>query len=150
MGPDCVIRALAPEEVPAALELARRVFLEFEAPDYSEEGVREFCRTLRDEGYLSALRFYGAFLSGRLAGMIAARNGGSHIALFFVDAEYQRRGIGRALLRAVLAQCPSDTLTVNASPYAVPVYRRLGFTETDPEQTVNGLRFTPMERAAEG
>ena len=29
-------------------------------------------------------------------------------------------------------------------PYAVEVYRHLGFNETDIEQTVNGIRFTPM------
>ena len=35
--------------------------------------------------------------------------------------------------------------TVHSSPYAVEVYRHLGFAATGPEQTVNGLRFTPME-----
>lgn len=35
--------------------------------------------------------------------------------------------------------------TVNASAYAVEVYRHLGFAPTDEEKTVNGLRFTPMK-----
>lgn len=33
---------------------------------------------------------------------------------------------------------------MHSSPYAVEVYRHLGFAPTDTEQTVNGLRFTPM------
>lgn len=28
--------------------------------------------------------------------------------------------------------------------YAVPIYHKLGFCDTDKEQTVDGLRFTPM------
>ena len=34
--------------------------------------------------------------------------------------------------------------TVNSAPYAVDIYRHLGFAETGPEQTINGIRFTPM------
>ena len=32
----------------------------------------------------------------------------------------------------------------DASSCAVPVYRKPGFRETDCEQEVNGIRFTPM------
>lgn len=35
-------------------------------------------------------------------------------------------------------------VTVNASHFAIPIYHKLGFIDTDKEQTVNGLRFTPM------
>ena len=35
--------------------------------------------------------------------------------------------------------------TVNSSPYAVPIYRKLGFCDTDKEQTADGLVFTPMK-----
>ena len=34
---------------------------------------------------------------------------------------------------------------VNSSPYAVEIYRHLGFVPTDDEQSVDGLRFTPMQ-----
>ena len=30
-------------------------------------------------------------------------------------------------------------------PYAVEIYRHLGFVPTDDEQSVDGLRFTPMQ-----
>lgn len=34
--------------------------------------------------------------------------------------------------------------TVNSSPYAVEIYRHLGFVPTDTEQITDGIRYTPM------
>ena len=138
------IKKLTPEEYKPALKLVWRVFLEFEAPDCTQEGIEEFRRSINDSGYLSMLTVYGGYVDGVLAGVIATRNFGGHIALFFVDREFQRRGIGREMFNAVLADCRFDSMTVNSSPYAVEVYHRLGFKETDVEQNVSGLRFTPM------
>ena len=138
------IRKLTPEEYAPALELVWRVFLEFEAPDYTQEGIEEFRRSINDSGYLSMLTVYGGYVEGTLAGVIATRSFGGHIALFFVDKQFQRQGIGRELFNAVLADCRFDSITVNSSPYAVEVYHRLGFTDTDREQNISGLRFTPM------
>ena len=138
------IRELPLSRAGAALALARAVFRQYEAPDYPPEGAAEFDRSLQDPAYLAALRLFGAFRGETLAGMIATRDGGRHIALFFVDGAYHRQGIGRQLMAAVRACAPDGCLTVNASPYAVPVYHRLGFCDTAPEQAVNGLCFTPM------
>ena len=33
----------------------------------------------------------------------------------------------------------------NSSPYAVPVYHKLGFVDTDTEQLSDGMRYTPMK-----
>lgn len=35
-------------------------------------------------------------------------------------------------------------MTVNASLYAKEAYHHLGFTDTDAEQSVTGIRFIPM------
>ena len=110
-----------------------------------EEGIAEFYKSIHDEGYLSKLRMYGAFMENRLVGVIATRSEGAHIALFFVKGEYHGRGIGRKLFKTVLQMCPAGSMTVNSSPYAVPIYHHLGFHDMDKEQAVNGLRFTPME-----
>ena len=53
-------------------------------------------------------------------------------------------GIGRALFEAMRKDYAVQEFTVNSSPYAVEVYRHLGFEPTDCEQTEMGLRFTPM------
>ena len=54
-----IARRLPPELLPEALELTRRVFLEFEAPDYPPEGVEEFLRFLEDRETLAGLAFWG-------------------------------------------------------------------------------------------
>ena len=139
------IKKLTASETQTALDLVCKVFQEYEAPDYSKEGVEEFYRSIHDDNYLAMLSLYGAFVSEKLVGVIATRSEGTHIALFFVDGEYHRNGIGKKLFQTVLSQCSSNRMTVNSSPYAVPVYHKLGFTDTDTEQVINGLRFTPME-----
>ena len=139
------IRKLESFETESALDLVNKVFMEYEAPDYSEEGVEECNKSMRDEEYLSKLCMYGAYANEKLIGVVATRSEGTHIALFFVDSDFQGKGVGRSLFQTVLADCNSNRITVNSSPYAVPIYKKLGFTETDTEQAVNGLRFTPME-----
>ena len=139
------IRKLESTEREAALDLVNKVFMEYEAPDYTEEGVEEFHKSMQDEEYLSQLCMYGAFASERLIGVIATRSEGTHIALFFVDSDFQGKGVGRSLFQTVLDHGGSNHMTVNASPYAVPIYQKLGFIETDTEKVVSGLRFTPME-----
>ncbi|MDD3253007.1 MAG: GNAT family N-acetyltransferase [Lachnospiraceae bacterium] len=145
MTNNILIKELSRKELPEALSLVWEVFLEYEAPDYPKEGVDEFYKSIHDQDYLSRLRVYGAFLEDDLVGMIAVRNEGTHIALFFVKGRWHRQGIGMELFRAVIRQNTSGNMTVNASPYAVPVYHKLGFYDTDVEQNVNGIRFTPME-----
>ena len=143
-----MVRELLPSEIGESLDLAWRVFSDFEAPDYSPEGVEEFRRSIHDPIFIERLRFFGAWKMDRLVGMLATRNNGSHIAQFFVDKAFHRQGIGRALFTFADQLNPCDRMTVNASPYAVPVYQHLGFTATMPEQVTNGLRYTPMIRLA--
>ena len=137
------VRQLSPEEIPAALELCWQVFLEFEAPEYSREGVAAFRASLDDPARTRSLMFYGAFDEKRLVGVLCMREP-QHIADFFVDAAYHRRGIGRRLFEAMRQDYAEQVFTVNASPYAVEVYRHLGFVPTDTEQLTDGLRYTPM------
>lgn len=54
-------------------------------------------------------------------------------------------GIGRRLFETAVKSRPEKCITVNASPYAVPVYRRLGFVPTDKMQETKGIKFLPME-----
>lgn len=139
------IKKLDKQNTEEALLLVRRVFNTFESPDYSEEGVEEFHRSISDKDYLAQLTVYGVFINNRITGVIASRNGGSHIALFFVEGKFHRQGIGKKLFEELLKDCRSDRITVNSSPYAVSVYKKLGFKCTDKEQTVKGIRFAPME-----
>lgn len=138
------IRKCALEEITEAIELAWSVFLEFEAPEYSQEGIDEFRHTLDDEKYINGLQLYGAFENDEIVGILAMR-APQHISLFFVKAEYHRNGIGRKLFERMRKDYCLQEFTVNSSPYAVEVYRSLGFVNTDTEQVYNGIRFTPMK-----
>lgn len=143
-----IVRRLRSKEIPAALELTWEVFQQFEAPEYTQEGIDFFRGSLHDTQRIRALRFYGAFDGDELVGTLCMRQP-RHIGGFFVRAAYHRRGIGCALFQAMRQDYERQEFTVNSSPYAVEVYRHLGFVPTDTEQTVDGLRFTPM-RFAEG
>ncbi len=122
-----------------ALDLAWRVFLEFEAPDYAEEGVLEFRRFIEPDAVDQRVKageflMWEAFREGALLGMIATRPP-CHIAMLFVDKQHHRRGVAGALLHAALTHYQTTTeyrkMTVNSSPYAVEAYRRMGFEPTD-------------------
>ena len=137
------IRRIQEPELPAAMELCWRVFLEFEAPDDPPEGVEAFHTYLADTEQVKRLTAFGAWESERLVGVLAAE--GSHIALFFVDPAFHRRGVGRGLFQTYLAEGGWDRVTVHSSPYAVEVYRHLGFSPTAEEQlSPDGIRYTPM------
>lgn len=135
---------LEKSELAIALDLVWEVFQAYEEPDYSEQGVREFRSAISDPEFIEELTMYGAYESGQLAGVLATRSSGTHIALFFVKGAYHRQGIGRALFKRAATDMSGATMTVNSSPYAAPVYRKLGFRELGQEQVVNGMRFIPM------
>ncbi len=139
------IRKIKKEEMKEALELVWQVFLEFEAPDYTEEGIKEFKKTIDDKNWINAREFYGAFdEKNKLLGVIATKDI-THIALFFVDGEYHNQGIGRKLYDKVKLLNKKGYFTVNSSPYAHEIYKHLGFVDIDSEQCINGLRFYPMK-----
>ncbi len=138
------VRRLTREEIPVALELCWRVFLEFEAPEYSPEGIAAFRASLDDKERNRQMHFYGAFDGDTLVGVLSMR-APQHIGGFFVDAAYHRRGIGKKLFEAMRRDYAHQVFTVHSSPYAVEGYRHLGFVPTDKEQAVDGLRFTPMQ-----
>ena len=130
------------------MALCWRVFLQFEAPDYPPEGVAAFQSYIEDAETVDALTVLGAFDNGALTGVLGAE--GNHVALFFVDPAYHRRGVGRALMARLLEDRRTEALTVNAAPYAVEIYHRLGFRPTDRERLApDGIRYRPMERPPE-
>ena len=136
-----------------AMDLAWRTFLRFEADVYSEEGIRNFEDFITDttlhKMFLAGIyKLFVALDSGKIVGMITLR-GRSHISLLFVDEKYHRQGIGRALIvylqEYLQAERTADRMTVNAAPYGVAFYHKLGFQDIRPEEEKDGIRYTPME-----
>ena len=147
-----VFRPMAPADADAAVGLVRRVFDAFVAPQYGPQGIatfREFVCADAMAARLAAGHFAIVAESGAaIVGVIEVRDN-RHIALLFVAAPHQRRGIARRLFRQAATICRQrdpqlDGITVNASPNALTAYRRLGFEATEDEKTVNGIRFVPM------
>lgn len=139
------IRKINKEEINEALDLVWRVFLEFEAPDYTEAGIKEFKRSIDDKEWVNKRNFYGAFdEDNKLLGVIATKDI-THIALFFVEGEYHKQGIGKKLYETVKSINDKGVFTVNSSPYAHEIYKHMGFIDTAPEKYINGLKFYPMQ-----
>ena len=138
------IRKIKPEELQETIELAWRVFLKFEAPDYSEEGIEEFRKSINDPEFINRLEIYVAIEDNNVIGMIATRDM-NHIAMYFVDEKYQGKGIGRSLYNTVCELNTDNYFTVNASPYAKEIYEHMGFVCAQDMQEVNGIKFYPMK-----
>lgn len=138
------VKALSPTELENSLDLVWKVFLEFEAVNYPEEGKMAFYKAIHSQDYLSMLRAYGAFDQDKIIGIIATRNEGTHVALFFVDGEYHRRGIGRKLFKRCLEDNDKRVITVHSSEYALDVYRKLGFVQMEELRDEGGIRYIPM------
>lgn len=146
------IRPAKQDEWESAMALAWRTFLHFEASDYTPQGVDSFLdfisdTTLNRMFLMGNYRLFVAVEEEKIVGLISLREG-NHISLLFVDEKYHRRGIGRALLnyaaRYLYEEKGKIFCTVNAAPYAVEFYKKIGFHAVKPEESKDGIRFTPM------
>jgi GNAT superfamily N-acetyltransferase len=134
-------------------QFIKRVYDEYVANDYSEEGNNYFYdwiaasklfeRQQKGESILLA------FTGSKIVGVIETRDI-NHISLLFVDKEYQGQGIARKLLLESIRNCfrngnKPEKFFVHASPYSIAIYRKLGFTETGNLQEQHGIKYLPME-----
>lgn len=150
------IRKINGSEVEEALDLAREVFLQFEAPDYPPEGTDAFLRDIvqndafREKCRLGICPVYAAFDAGKMIGIIGMRADKTHINMVFTKKEYHRQGVATSIFRYLLSdrlrEAPAlKELTLNSSPYGIPFYLHLGFVPLSEEQRMDGIRFTPMK-----
>ncbi len=136
-----------------ALDLVWEVFLQFDAPDYEEMGIKTFqhfisTENMREKMRKGEMKFWGCYLNNFLVGVVALREG-QHISLLFVRKQFQRLGIAARLLKMAIgdlsmAEPKIRAVTVNSSPYAVEFYKKMGFVPLAEEKRENGIRFTSM------
>ncbi|MCI8774630.1 MAG: GNAT family N-acetyltransferase [Lachnospiraceae bacterium] len=147
------IRSAYRDEWDDAMALAWKTFMQFEADVYTAEGVRNFedfitDTTLHRMFIMGVYQMFVALDRKQIVGMLTLRNT-SHISLLFVDEKYHRRGIGRALIgylqEYLLSETSISKITVNAAPYGVAFYHKLGFRDLRPEEEKDGIKYTPME-----
>jgi GNAT superfamily N-acetyltransferase len=144
------VRALTPDDIPAAAALLRRAAEEFILHESTPEGADTFLAEQGEAGIRGFLAqgfvYHVAEVDGELAGFVAIRER-SHVYSLYVDKRFHRRGIARRLWETArdvaLGPGHPGAFTVNASNYAMPFYASLGFVPTAPTQ-VRIVRYNPM------
>lgn len=133
-----------------ALRLIQLTFDEFQAPDYGPEGIAEFSQfidyhTMQDALLNNQISLYGYFVDDTIAGVLGIRLP-QHICLLFVHKNSHRKGIARQLIDFWQATLLNIDITVNASPYALEAYQKMGFVSLSDAQTIKGITFIPMTK----
>lgn len=150
---NCDVRFIDLEEWDEAMELVYRTFLEFDAPEFTEEGIQQFREFISDNTIKrmfeeGSFQMIGAYDHMKLVGVLALRED-RHISLLFVDRDYHRQGIGRKLIliiaNYVLLKLHQDVITVNSSPYAEEFYHKMGFVNISDQLEMDGIKYTPMK-----
>lgn len=152
-----ILRPYRPEDAPALLALFRDTIRRVNLRDYSPEQIAAWASDDIDE-IAWAQRFAGRFAAvaeeaARPVGFADLEPNG-HVDRLFVSADHQRRGIGRLLLSAVIAEAERlglKRLHADVSITARPFFEAHGFVVLAPEVvTCRGVEFVNfrMERAA--
>lgn len=146
------VRPLYADEYQDAMGLAWKTFLRFEADEYSPQGVESFQNFITNETLKKLFDtgqypIFVAVYRGEIVGMLSLRCK-THISLLFVDEHYHYKGVGKNLMEYACTYIQKELcefkVTVNASPYAVGFYHKMGFVDTEKEKEEDGIRFTPM------
>lgn len=146
-------RKASANDIRPALDLALRVFMEFEASEYEPEATPRFKADVvyNDVAIQNWARgtnsMYVACDDDRIVGVVGEQSGNGHINIVFVDGQYHRRGIATELMNHIICDLKLRGLgkiTLFSSPYGLPFYLQYGFTPTDAERRSDGFIFTPM------
>lgn len=133
-----------------AMELSWKTFLKFEASEYGKEGTDSFLE------FVSSEKLFEMFKNGDYKVIVAkdqndiigvaSLRSKNHISLLFVDERYHRTGVGKALLSFLQDSLPKGEteMTVNAAPFAVGFYEKIGFVKSDELKKADGIVFQPM------
>ncbi len=147
-----MIRQIEESEYSEAIATVWKVFLKYNAPTYSADGVYNFRKFLTDEQLFRLFcngdyPIFASFSDNDMSGVVSLRNE-NHISLLFVSEEWQGKGIATRLLEYLCDYCRNkgglDYITVNSSPYAEGFYHHFGFRDTDELKFSDGITYTPM------
>jgi len=124
---------------------------EFCFHEYTEEGkqlMQQLCGTDAIRSYMDRGDvYYVAECEASLVGVAGVRDN-EHLSHNFVDKKWHRKGISNRLWKLVSSECMRQgnrgAFNLNASTYAIPVYKKWGFRISGPMSQEFGLAFTPM------
>ena len=150
---DYIIKEIDYDSIEEAFALVKRIFLEVDAPDYSEEGIAEVMNDMIESNEFKSLfktgkqKMLGAVADGKIIG-VTAIGINNHISLFFVDSSYHRKGIGKALFKELVSRLNVQNvkeITLNSTPFAVQFYKKIGFDIAGSCVKKHGVLYTPMK-----
>lgn len=154
MNDGILIRKAQMSDWEETMTMTWRTFMKFEAADYGMEGVENFKNFISDPMLrrmflLGTYHMYVAIHGGKIVGMVSLRDK-NHISLLFVDEAYHKKGIGRRLIDTIGAfskeEYGKEEITVNASPYGLEFYKKVGFCSTSPLMSNGGIKYTSMKK----
>lgn len=131
-------RLIRPGEKDETFAVIERGFNAYVREDFTSEGIEEFYRAVRIMAFERPSNHFIVVAESncQIAGMIDVKEN-CHISIFFVDPSCMGKGVGRGLLSHAIMLCQQNNpdiieIEVHSSPWAVPVYGRLGFEPTGP------------------
>ena len=146
------VRFLTDEHMAEASAVIQESFLGLAAADWQSEAQSFFLANTAPgslQKKLSTMTFAaGGFLEGGMAGVILMPSP-NLLGLLFVRPRWLRLGIGRALWESARADIETrfpevNTVELNATLYAVPFYKSVGFAPISSEFERDGQRAVRM------
>ena len=144
------IRLAMDDDIAPALDLAWRIFVKYDSPDYGVEHTEHMRVAIEDR--LKNLSIYNqrlmviALVDDKVTGMLETY-GTNRISLLFVDSEYQRKGIATAMMNKIANELKMrgyNKIVLNSSPYGLPFYEHFGFAVEDEEKNADTPWKIPM------
>ncbi|HAB60477.1 MAG TPA: hypothetical protein DCE48_07205 [Lachnospiraceae bacterium] len=149
------VRLAMTDDISPALDLAWRMFVKYDAPDYGAEHTERMRVAIEDRlenlniYFLNQRLMVVALVDNKIVGMIETY-GTNRISLLFVDCDYQRKGIATAMMNKIVSELKTseyDKIVLNSSPNGLSFYKHFGFMIEEDEKNVDTPWKTPMSYA---
>ena len=141
------VRKLEQKDLARVSSICVKAFMHSVAPTLSDEGVDTFRGIASADSFSNRMKNDNTILvyeeGGEIKGVIELKEG-RHVAMLFVDPDFQKRGVGTELVSAVMPYARVEIITVSASLNSVPAYLQYGFVCNGKPDEKAGLKYQPM------
>mgnify|MGYP000134049536 FL=1 len=142
------IRKINSEDLRSVNAVCIDAFMEAVAPTLEKNGVQTFQRIASIDGLESRMGADNEMLvyenNGEVIGFLELKEG-RHIAMLFVSPSSQKKGVGKALISAIIPYTKNNVVTVSASLTSVSAYLHYGFKCAGDISESAGLTYQPMK-----
>ena len=130
-----IIRKFKEDDAEEVSELIRSTFMKCTSKDFTKKGIESFLKHETPEKLKKRAEkriILVAAVGKKIAGVIEAKNE-NRISRFFVDASFQKRGVGTKLYQKIERICrqrKSKVIKIYSSLDAVKFYEKMGYNKT--------------------